>query len=196
MLRVRMSFVLLCPVALATEEEVSWGCLGTGDAVGYMLVALLLAMLLLQMVHRRERVSAPPRVPRISPRSADELGKALFGIALRGDASAYRGLFLLGLEIQEALGREADAYIDARVPGMFEASLDKIASRIPAGASFDGTVLVGRDALALRLMTATGARPTVIVGTVTQVRGIFRMVHPGFVDSPGARPGARGPSSR
>lgn len=188
-----MSFVLLCPAVFAAEEEVSWGCLGTGDAVGYMLIALLLAMLLLQMVHRRERSSAPPRVARISPRSMDELGKALFEIAQRGDASAYRGLFLLGLEIQEALSREADAYIDARVPGMFEASLDKIAARIPAGASYDGTTLVGRDALALRLMTATGARPTVIVGTVTQVKGVYRMVHPGFVDTASARPATPGP---
>jgi hypothetical protein len=178
-----MSFHLLIPVAMAAEEEISWGCLGTGDAVGYLLIALLLAMLLLQIVHRRERASAPPRVPRIRPQSIDELGRALFEIVQRGDASAYRGLFLLGLEIQQALGREADAYIAARVPGIFETSLDRIAARVPPGSSFDGARLVGRDALALRLMTTTGSSTAVIVGTVVQVGGVYRMVQPGFVDA-------------
>jgi hypothetical protein len=54
-------------------------------------------------------------------------------------------------------------------------------------------MVVGRDALALRLNTASGANPTVIVGTVTQVNGIYRMVHPGFVDSKGPKPVARRP---
>jgi len=179
-----MLFLTTTPRAFASETEVSWGCLGTGDGVGYLLVALMLAMLLFIRVHRRERSSAPPRTPRSSPRSHDELGKLLFEIVQRGDVAAYRGLFLMGLEIQEALGRGADAYIDARVPGMFEASLDQIAARVPPGATFDGSRVVLSDALAVRMRGATDDQTTLIVGTVTQVHGIHRMVQPGFVDSP------------
>ncbi len=181
-----MPMLILMPAVWASETEVSWGFLGTGDAVGYLLVALMLAMLLFVRVHRRERSTAPPRIPRASPRSRDELGRLLFDIIQQGDVQAYRGLFLLGLEIQRALGRQADAYIHGRVPGMFETSLDKIAARVPSGSGFDGTVLVGRDALGLRLLAVDGSRSTVIVGTVTEVDGIYRMVHPGFVDRPAA----------
>ncbi len=191
--------LLFAAPALASETEVSWGCFGTGNAVGYLLIALMLLMLLYMRVHRRERTVAPPRVPRSKPRSRDELGRSLFEIVERGDVAAYRGLFLMGLEVQQALGERAPAYIEARRPGMFEISLDKIAARIPPGSSFDGTMVVGRDALALRVLTPTGQRSSVIVGTVTQVDGIFRMVHPGFVeqgggDAPDA--GRRGPSRR
>jgi hypothetical protein len=172
----------LVSCAFAEETEVSWGCFGTGDAVGYLLIALMLLMLLFMRVHRRERSLAPPRIPRGKPRSLDELGRAIFDIVQRDDVQAYRGLFLLGLEVQKALGDQADAYIAGRRPGMFETSLAKIAARVPSGATFDGTMIVGRDALALRLQTVTGGRTTVIVGTVTKVDEIYRMVHPGFVE--------------
>jgi hypothetical protein len=191
-----MSFSLLVPAAFAAEPEVSWGCFGTGDAVGYLLVALMLALLLFLRVHRGERVRRPARsAPRPAPRSLDELGRALFAVIADRDGTAYRNLFLLGPEVQAALGQGADAYIQAREPGMFEASLSKIAARVPEGSTFDQARVVGSDALALRLQTITGSPSTVIVGTVVQVGGIYRMVHPGFVDQPtprqGARPGRR-----
>ncbi len=151
-----MLFLLAVPGALDAETEVSWGCFGTGDGVGYLLVALMLAMLLFIRVQRRERSTAPPRTPRSSPRSHEELGRLVFDIVQRGDVAAYRGLFLMGLEIQEALGRDADAYIDARVPGMFERSLDQIAARVPAGATFDGARVALSDALAVRMKSTTG----------------------------------------
>lgn len=69
----------------------------------------------------------------------------------------------------------------------------KIAARVPTGSGFDGTMMVGRDALALRLLNRQGGRSTVIVGTVTQVDGVFRMVHPGFVDQPATKPIPRSP---
>lgn len=184
-----MLLLTLAPAVVASEPEVSWGCFGTGNGVGYLLVALMLSLLLFLRVHRRERSLTPPRIPRSSPRSRDELGKLLFEIVQRGDLAAFRGLFLMGLEIQQALGREADAYIHGRVPGMFEISLEKIAARVPSGSGFDGTMLVGRDALGLRLTAVDGSRSTVIVGTVTEVGGIYRMVHPGFVEVPSNGPG-------
>jgi hypothetical protein len=168
--------------AIAQETEVSWGCFGTGDAVGYMLIALMLLMLLFMRVHRRERSLTPPRIPRSKPGSVEELARLLFDIVQRDDVQAYRGLFLMGLEVQKALGDEADAYIASRRPGMFEASLARIASRIPSGSTFDGARIVGSDALALRLQSVSGSRNTVIVGTVTEVDGVYRMVHPGFID--------------
>jgi hypothetical protein len=193
--------VLAAPPAPVGQEEVSWGCFGTGDAVGYLLVALMLAMLLFLRVHRvqeqKAKGRAPLSAPRPSPRSLDELGQQLFELIGHGDVAAYRAHFLLGNEIGKALGDGADAYVRGRSPGMFEASLRKIASRVPKGSSFDGAFLVGRDALALRLVTVTGSRPTVIVGTVAQVDGIYRMVHPGFVDPPGAsQPPTGGPRRR
>ncbi len=182
-----MNLLPLIGVARAAEADVSWGCFGTGNAVGYLLLVLMLLLLLLLRVHRREESRFPGQQERPEPETLVLLGKRLFLAIEKMDVTAYRNLFLIGAEIPRALGTAADDYLATRQPGLIERSMLKIQRRVPPGAVYDGAFMVGRDGLAIRLLTASGRRPTVIVGTVTKVDGIYRMVHPAFVDPPKKR---------
>ncbi len=107
--------MLLIEVAYAAEPEVSWGCFGTGNAVGYLLLVFMLLLLLLLRVHHRGEKKVSQLVARPSPETLDQLGKHLFIAIEKMDASRYRNLFLVGSEVTRALGTGADDYLAGRV---------------------------------------------------------------------------------
>ena len=178
---------ILVPIApaWAAEAEHTWGFLGGGNAVGYLLLALMLALLLLLRVHRREEAQRRPR-PRPQPHTLEELGILLVKIAHKGDLEPYRALFLAGGEIARALGAEADRYLAARSNAELKQGLAVLARRVPEGAAIETAYILGRDTLALKLSVPTGVSVTTTVGTVAEVDGIWRLVHPAVTEKAGA----------
>ncbi|MFH1466997.1 MAG: hypothetical protein ABIO70_21620 [Pseudomonadota bacterium] len=178
-----MSSILLVSRALAAEPEPSWGCLGTGNAVGYLLLALMLALLLLLRVHRRQEEVRRP-VSRANPRSLDDLGTAVIRALRQSDLPAYRQLYATLPELEVAnhpdLQLFGERYTGERIRQCMEAS----ARRLPEGAEIESAFRVGRDALAVRLRLLTGENQTMILGTVAEFKGVFRLLQ-----QEGAAPG-------
>ena len=189
-----MDYAFLVLAACAPEDAgPDFGCFGAGNTVGYLLLALLLALLLLLRVHRRETWARhePRFADRPRPKSYEALGRAVFDAVRVESLGGYRGLFLAGAEAHRVLGEQAEAYLTARDLPALRRSMQGIARYLPKGVSFEGAFLVGRDSLALRIRTVTGRNATVIVGTVARVDEVMRLAYPAFADSHAAAPGGR-----
>jgi hypothetical protein len=185
-----MVSILLVSRALAADPEPSWGSFGTGNAVGYLLLALMLALLLLLRVHRREAQARRP-VSRPNPRSLDDLGIAVVRALRQNDLAAYRALFATLPELDFArhpdLAHFADRYTGERIRQCMEAS----ARRLPEGAELESAQRVGREAFAVRVRLSTGETQTVILGTVGEFRGIFRLLQREDTAAPQSQPTRR-----
>ncbi len=194
-----MDYALLLLAGCASEEAgPEFGCFGAGNTVGYLLLALLLALLLLLRVHRRETWARqqPRFAERPCPKSHEALGRAVFDSVRVGSMGHFRGLFLNGPEARRVLGEAAEVYMNARDLSALRRSMKGIARFLPEGVSFEGAFLVGKDSLALRIRTVSGRNATVIVGTVARVDDVLRMAYPAFADSNADDPGGRPRRSR
>jgi len=180
-----MKTALLIQTAWAEPAEpANWGCFGTGDTVGYLLLALMLALMLLLRVHRRETAARRP-VARPSPRTVDELGRFLVRAVQNDDLQAFRALYASLPELEQTRHPDIAAFADLYTGERIRKGFSSMAKRIPPGSSLESAFRVGRDALALKLHLTNGERSNVIVGTVLEVGGVFRLLQ----GETGARPG-------
>jgi hypothetical protein len=140
-------------------------------ATELLLVALLLGMWLLLRVRRAEESRQPMRR---QPTDARELGLVLFEVLRGQNLHAWRGMFLDGREAAEALGSEAEAYLERRTARRLEAALKAIGARVPAAARLEGLEVLG-DTAVLRL-SLEGAAYGVPIGNTTRVGRVIRLV--------------------
>jgi hypothetical protein len=177
--------LLLPPAHAESPEPTNWGCFGSGNTVGYLLIALMLALMLLLKVHRRETRARHPAA-RPSPRSLDDLAGCLIRAVRSDDLQAYRGLLATLPELERARHPDVATFSDRYTGERVRHGLAALARRLPDGATCEAGLRVGRDALALRLRLVNDETTTVIVGTFLEVGGVFRLLQ-GETGAPPAR---------
>lgn len=136
-----------------------------------LLVAALLAVWLLLRVRRHERV----RRERRSPRSLEELGRAVFEVARAADIEGYRDLFLAGAEAAVVMGDQAEAYLTRRNQHALEERLITLGALIPDGAAYRGIEQTGPDRAAIIVAPQTGPRLLIDMGSIVRLGTVFRL---------------------
>jgi hypothetical protein len=141
----------------------------------FLLVALLLCMWLLLISQRKEEMKEPPK--RISPVSADELGRAAFVAILRNDIFQWRELFINGGEARTIFNDLAPAYMEKRSHDFLKMSLQRLHDEMGNGGYYVGLDKSDKKTLAI-VYTIGEKKNTMKVGTVTLVGPIWRLLTP------------------
>lgn len=139
------------------------------------IVALLLCMWLLLKIQRKEEKKAPPK--RISPISADELGRAAFVAILRNDIFQWRDLFINGGEARIIFNDMAPDYMEKRSHEFLKSSLQKLHDQMGNGGYYVGLDKSDKKTLSI-VYTIGDNKKTMRVGTVTLVGPIWRLLSP------------------
>ena len=151
-----------------------------GIVVNQQLVGLATAFalitVLLWLFNTRSERGAPPRR---SPSSIEELGRAVFQVALLADLEGYRELFLAGGEARSVFGEKAENYLERRALPVLEEALATISALIPEGSRFVGAQSTGPETVAIRVLPPGQQEPILVgIGSVLQVGTVYRIQEP------------------
>lgn len=142
-----------------------------------LLTCVVLLLTALFVLRRRTRLEDASHPPRRRPVTQDELGRVVFEVARSADLDAYRGLFLAGREVREALGKNADRYLDARTHLLLQESLVNIGARVADGSHYGACHVVGNEAR-IEVRLPGGDVRQVPIGTIMRIRGVWRLRDP------------------
>jgi hypothetical protein len=151
-----------------------------GIVVNQQLVGLATAFalitILLWLFNTRTERAAPPRR---SPASIEELGRAVFQVAITADLEGYRELFLAGGEARTAFGEKAEGYLERRALPILEEALVTISALIPEGSRFLGAQSTGPETVAIRVIPPGQQEPILVgIGSVLRVGTVYRIQEP------------------
>lgn len=139
--------------------------------------AFALITILLWLFNTREEEAAI--ASRRAPVSIDELGRAVFQVAIEADLDGYRELFLAGGEARELFGEEAETYLERRTLTILEDALVTIGALIPEGSHFVGAESTGPLAVSIRVLPPGRTEPILVgIGSVMRIGGIYRIQEP------------------
>ncbi|MFH1466374.1 MAG: hypothetical protein ABIO70_18465 [Pseudomonadota bacterium] len=175
-----MSVLLTIVSAHASAEQVKFGLFGSEHHVGYLLIALLLAFLLLARVSGRSSGPHTRPPPRHSPVSYDELARTVFSLAVGCDLEGYRGLYLAGGEVHEILGERGSDYLSARSLEVLEDALATIGAHLSRGARYNGVRLDDDDRLFMSVTCPGQQQIEIDLGTVAHLGAVVRLVFPPY----------------
>lgn len=136
---------------------------------------LLLAVVLLFWLLTRQQQRRTSRPTRRNPITPDELGRVVFEIARARDLDGFRGLFVVGHEVREALGEGAEGYLARRTREGLAASLSTLGTRIPAD-SWYGSTRVQDGQATMEVRRKDGGVHVVPLGTVVRVGRVWRLL--------------------
>ena len=145
------------------------------ELVGLATAFALITILLWLFKTRGER-AAPPRR---APASIEELGRAVFQVALLADLDGYRELFLAGGEARTIFGENAENYLERRALPVLEEALVTISALIPEGSRFVGAQSTGPETVAIRVLPPGQHEPILVgIGSVLRVGSVYRIQEP------------------
>ena len=139
--------------------------------------AFALITILLWLFNTRNERAAPNN--RRSPASIEELGRAVFQVAISADLEGYRELFLAGGEARSVFGEKAENYLERRALPVLEEALVTISALIPEGSRFVGAQETGPETVAIRVLPPGQMEPILVgIGIVLQVGTVYRIQEP------------------
>jgi hypothetical protein len=152
-----------------------------GIVVNQQLVGLATAFalitILLWLFNTRSERAVPNN--RRSPASIEELGRAVFQVAMSADLEGYRELFLAGGEARSVFGEKAENYLERRALPVLEEALVTISALIPEGSRFVGAQETGPETVAIRVLPPGQLEPILVgIGVVLQVGTVYRIQEP------------------
>jgi hypothetical protein len=138
--------------------------------------AFALITILLWLFNTRAERGGPPRR---SPSSIEELGRAVFQVAISADLDGYRELFLAGGEARTIFGENAASYLERRALPVLEEALVTISALIPEGSRFIGAQSTGPETVAIRVIPPGQHEPILVgIGSVLRVGNVYRIQEP------------------
>ncbi len=151
-----------------------------GIVVNQQLVGLATAFalitILLWLFNARSERSPDERR---APSSIDELGRAVFHVAVAADLDGYRELFLAGGEARTIFGENAEGYLERRALPVLEEALVTISAMIPEGSRFVGAQSTGPETVAIRVLPPGQQEPILVgIGSVLRVGNVYRIQEP------------------
>lgn len=142
-----------------------------------LVVVLLLLWLLVRVRRLASDDDEGPRFRRPDPLTAQELGHFVFQAARSHDTRVYRALFLNGGEAREALGGDADAWLEEHTELALGDMLTMVAGCIPAHATYVGCAELEDGRLALRVRVLDGTDDLLVTfGRPVQVGHLWRLI--------------------
>lgn len=166
----------LTPPAFGQDTaDLDLGLFGRDGNTAWLLLAVFLLLWLLTRVHRRERARLRPP-PRRSPVTPDELARSVFEAARNEDVHAYRGLFLMGREVAEVMGSDAEQWMEGCSLPLLRPCVLRMRQAIPDGATYGGVEMVGAHDWAFLARLPGGESVRIPFGRAVRIGAILRLV--------------------